>query len=131
MAYLVDADWIINAARNRRGALKVLQELADAGLYVSIIALAEVYEGAHRFSNPQAYIDSYKGVLNLFEIANLNEAIIAEFAETRAMLRRQGMLIPDFDLLIGTTAVHHNYTLLTFNTRHLNRIPNIRIYQHP
>jgi tRNA(fMet)-specific endonuclease VapC len=131
MAYLVDADWIINAAKQRRGAIESLKELADAGLYVSIVALAEVFEGAHRTPNPQAYIESYKSVLDLFEIINLNEDIMSAFAETRALLRRQGTIIPDFDILIGVTAVHYDLTLLTFNIRHLNRIPGIRIYQHP
>jgi predicted nucleic acid-binding protein len=51
------------------------------------------------------------------------------FAETRALLRRRGELIADFDLLIAATALHHDLTLLTFNLRHFERIPELRLYQ--
>ena len=131
MAYLVDADWIINAATKRYRAHEILEELAPAGILVSLTTLAEVYEAAYNSPNPQAYIDAYKRVFGQFQIANLNEDIIFRFAEVRALLRRQGRLIPDFDILLGVTAVHYDLTLLTFNIRHLDRIPGIRVYQHP
>ncbi len=51
------------------------------------------------------------------------------FAELRAYLRRRGQLIPDFDLLIGATALQHNLTLLTFNRRDFERIPHLALYQ--
>lgn len=51
------------------------------------------------------------------------------FAETRASLRGRGQLIPDFDMLIASTALHHDLTILTFNLRHFQRIPDLEIYQ--
>ena len=37
------------------------------------------------------------------------------------------MLIPDFDLLIGSTAVENSMVMVTNNERHLNRITGIKI----
>jgi tRNA(fMet)-specific endonuclease VapC len=51
------------------------------------------------------------------------------FAEVRSFLRRRGQLIPDFHLLIGATALHHDLTLLTFNRRDFQRIPDLKLYQ--
>ena len=51
------------------------------------------------------------------------------YAETRALMRRRGDLIPDVDLLIGATALDHNLTVLTYNVRHLQRVPGLRVYQ--
>jgi tRNA(fMet)-specific endonuclease VapC len=51
------------------------------------------------------------------------------FAETRAYLRRRGQRIADFDLLIAATALHHDLTLLTFNLRHFERVPDLKLYQ--
>jgi predicted nucleic acid-binding protein len=31
--------------------------------------------------------------------------------------------------LIGATALHYNLVLLTFNVRHLQRIPELQVYQ--
>ena len=51
------------------------------------------------------------------------------FARTRGELRRDGRLIPDLDLLIAATAIHHDLTLVTRNVRHIGRISALQIYQ--
>jgi predicted nucleic acid-binding protein len=51
------------------------------------------------------------------------------FAEVRSFLRHRGQLIPDFDLLIGATALHYELTLLTFSRRDFQRIPDLKLYQ--
>ena len=50
------------------------------------------------------------------------------FARIRAALRRRGQMISDFDILIASTALQYELTLLTRNTRHFARIPNLRLY---
>jgi tRNA(fMet)-specific endonuclease VapC len=50
------------------------------------------------------------------------------FGRTRSGLRRAGQLIPDLDLLIGATALHHDLILLTRNRRHFTHIPGLRLY---
>ena len=37
------------------------------------------------------------------------------------------MLVDDFDLLIGATAIQAKITLVTENLKHFNRIPNIKV----
>jgi len=49
------------------------------------------------------------------------------FGKNKAILRREGLLIDNFDLLIGSTAVAHNCVLVTDNVKHLSRIPDIEI----
>ena len=44
------------------------------------------------------------------------------------MLRRQGQLIPDLDLLIAATALAHDLTLVTRNRHHFERIPDLRLH---
>lgn len=58
----------------------------------------------------------------------LDDAVMERFAFIRADLRRRGQLIPDLDLLIAATALHHDLTLLTRNVRHFDRIPELRRY---
>ncbi len=59
---------------------------------------------------------------------NLNDPIMEQFAEVRAYLRRRGELISDIDILLGATALHYDLTLLTYNTRHFKRIPQLKMY---
>ena len=37
-------------------------------------------------------------------------------------------MIENVDLLIAATALVHDLTLLTFNRRHFERIPDLRLY---
>ena len=49
------------------------------------------------------------------------------YAKTKSSLRKQGLLIDDFDILIGSTAVAHDMIMVTNNVAHLGRIENIII----
>ncbi len=49
------------------------------------------------------------------------------YAKEKAKLRKKGMLIDDFDLLIGATALQHNLIMVTNNVEHLRRLENIEI----
>lgn len=43
------------------------------------------------------------------------------------MLRKNRVLIPDFDILIAATALEHTLTLLSNNHKHFARIPGLRL----
>jgi tRNA(fMet)-specific endonuclease VapC len=72
---------------------------------------------------------SFRQFLSPYRVLNLTDPIMERFAEVRSFLRRRGQLIPDFDLLIGATALHHDLTLLTFNRGDFQRIPELKLYQ--
>lgn len=64
--------------------------------------------------------------LNLIEVVPIS-TVLREYGHNKAFLRREGTLIDDFDLLIGSTAIVHNMIAVTENVKHLARIPNIQI----
>lgn len=66
--------------------------------------------------------------LALFTVLYLSDSIMGRFARLRYELRRQGSLIPDFDLIIAATALERDLTVLTFNVRHFARIPSLRLH---
>jgi len=127
--YLLDSDWIIQALANRQPALHTLERLAGSRIYVSYITVGEIYERAFDSVNPEAHLLSFRQFLSTYRVLTLSDPIMERFAEVRSLLRRRGQLIPDFDLLIGATALHHELTVLTFNHRDFQRIPDLRIYQ--
>lgn len=49
------------------------------------------------------------------------------YAEEKVRLRRAGQPIDDFDLLIAATALTHQLTLVTNNTKHFARIEGLSI----
>ena len=54
--------------------------------------------------------------------------IACRFARVRGDLRVQGLLIPQADLFIAATALHHDLTLVTRNRRRFDRIPGLTLY---
>ncbi len=88
-----------------------------------------MYEGAFVTVNPQAHLTAFRQFLSSYRMLTLTDPIMERFAELRAYLRRRGQRIPDFDLLIAATAIQHNLTLLTFNRRDFERIPDLTLYE--
>ena len=127
MSYLVDTDWVIDGLSGRRETLTFLEERRDEGLGVSIVTLGELYEGAYGSPDPEPHIASVEQFLRLFTVLPLSDASMQHFGRLRALLRQQGNLIPDFDLLIAATALEHDIVLLTRNRRHFERIPEIQL----
>ncbi len=129
MSYLPDTDWIVDALAGVPSAVEPLDRLSADGLAVSIISFGELFEGAYGFPNPDVHLAGFRRFLSGFTLLNLTDPIMEVFARTRADLRRQGNLLPDLDLLIAATALHHDLTLMTRNLRHFTRIPHLRLYQ--
>ncbi|MBP5377247.1 MAG: PIN domain-containing protein [Bacteroidaceae bacterium] len=50
-----------------------------------------------------------------------------EYGEIRHSLEHTGLRIDQFDLLIGATAIHHNLILVTSNTKHFDRINELKL----
>lgn len=129
MRYLVDSDWLIDAATGRARAQQLFARLSDDELAVSIIAVAEVYEGAFGTPDPHATLVGLRAFLSDFVILPLTDPIVDHFARMRAALRQQGQLIPDMDLFIAATALAEDLTLVTRNMRHFARLPELTLYQ--
>jgi tRNA(fMet)-specific endonuclease VapC len=51
-SYLVDTDWIIDHLCGIGPVIEKLRELEPEGLAISVISLAELYEGAHYSRDP-------------------------------------------------------------------------------
>jgi predicted nucleic acid-binding protein len=126
--YLVDSDWLIDAFRGVPVAVNLLADLRDDGLAVSIVSYGELFEGAVDSPDPATELARFRRFLARLAQLPLDDAVMERFAFLRADLRRRGQLIPDLDLLIAATALHHDLTLLTHNVRHFDRIPELRRY---
>jgi len=132
--HLIDTDRIIDVIGGHRDASRLLQTLGQEGIAVSIVTIGELYEGAFRFPDAEVRLRTYRQLLASFTVLTLSEPIVEVFARNRALLRSQGRLIPDLDLLIASTALVHDLTLVTRNRRHISRIPGLRLYlpvDHP
>ena len=127
MSYLVDSDWLIDAFIGVSPAVNLLARMRSEGLAVSIISDGGLFERALGAPDPTVEMARFRRFLERLTLLPLDDATMEVFARIRADLRRQGQLIPDLDLLIAATAIHHEITLLTRNVWHFARIPGLKL----
>ena len=127
MKYLIDTSWVIHYLRGEERVTKKLLSSKGEGLAISIISLAELYEGVFRATAPtlaENYLDDF---LTGVSILGINGEVCKIFGRERARLRKEGKLIGDLDLLIACTCLHHDLTLLSDNIREFERVENLKI----
>jgi tRNA(fMet)-specific endonuclease VapC len=126
-AYLIDSDWVIHHLNGHEAITQRLQDLQAEGLGLSVVALAEVYEGVYYVRDPEESERGLNDFLESVTLIGIDEETAKIFGRERGRLRAAGMVIGDMDLLIGATALQHNLTVLTNNRRHFERIEGLRI----
>ena len=67
-----------------------------------------------------------ENIQEIFKLLPIYDSL-PTYAATKAHLRRNGQMIEEFDMLIGSSAVHHGYVMVTENLDHFERIPGIEI----
>jgi tRNA(fMet)-specific endonuclease VapC len=127
--YLLDSDWLIDVFAGIPRAVETLRALRPQGLGISIVSHAEVFDGAFGHPDTPIRLARYRAFFAQFATIPLSSPITEVFGQLRSELRRQGQLIPDLDLLIAATALHHDLILVTRNHRHFIRIPRIRLFE--
>ena len=118
MRYLVDTDWVIDYMQGRQPVVRRFEELSPHGIGLSIISLAELYEGMPDAVDQQEATQGLQSFLDDVEVLPVDDEVCWIFAKERRRLRTAGNRLDDLDLLIGSTAVRHSLTLLTNNRRH-------------
>lgn len=126
MKYLLDTNIIVDHLREKE-ILKA--EILEEGGGISIITLGELLYGAYKSDHPQNTLTKLSNSLKILDIKviNLDKEIINEFAKIKAYLEKAGQRLEDFDLLIAATALINNFTLVTKNIKHFNRIKNLKL----
>lgn len=127
MEYLVDTDWVIDYLDHADRTVRRMEELLAAGIGLSIVSLAELYEGLVGSNDPENDEAALRLFLEAVDIVPLGDAACRVFGEERARLRSQGNIIGDMDILIGATAISYNLTLLTNNRKDFERLENLTI----
>lgn len=126
MRYLLDTDWIIHSLKGMRAIAEKVKELRKDGLAISMISVAEIYDGIFGSKNPDKHEEVFKEFLTGVDVLEISEEACKKFGQLRNDLRKRGELIGDFDLLIASTALVHSLTILTNNVKHYEKIRGLK-----
>ena len=124
--YLLDTDWAVYYLRGKEPFVDNVKRYRQKGLAISVISMAELYEGVFRSTGPKEKEASLNDFLTGLSILNVTKPVARAFGRQRAELRKKGLLIGDLDLIIACTAQYHGLTVLTNNKKHYEKVLNPR-----
>ena len=127
MSYLLDTD--ICSAHLKRPAGLSHRFVQHAGrLHISSVVLGELYAWAYRRQSPQPLLDQIRSQLLIdVSVLDFDQSCAEEFGRVRAQMLQRGITVSRSDVMIGSTALVHNLTLVTHNTRDFQSIPGLRL----
>lgn len=125
--YLIDTDIIIYAFKKNENVINNFKLYANIPKAVSIVTYGELLFEAYRSKRKVENLAKAHRLSELFPIIDVSKAIIETFASLKADLSKKGVNVDDFDLLVGSTALIMNYTVVTNNEKYFRKIPNLEI----
>ena len=124
--FLIDTDMCIFRIRGCDKLESKFDDLDETNLFISEITIAELRFGAERGNRKTEQHHLIDLMCKQFTVLPITNAIRL-FAVEKARLWGIGRKIPDFDLLIGSTAIVHNLTLITNNVKHFERLQALNV----
>jgi len=126
MRYLLDTNICIHFFKGKYNLIDKLNEIGIENCAISEITLAELFFGAENSLYPKKNHDLIEKLVEQTTILPIFNAILL-YGKQKALLRKSGVMISDFDLLIGCTAIENNLIMVTENVKEFNRIQGIKI----
>ncbi|MCE7743669.1 MAG: type II toxin-antitoxin system VapC family toxin [Candidatus Heimdallarchaeota archaeon] len=126
--FCLDSDILIAYLRGNQTAKEKITELEKQGIvHITPISAYELYFGAYLSNESAKNLQAVSALLSYFPILpfSKNEAKLA--GEFSASLHKDGSPIGIRDCMIAGIAKVHNKLIITRNTRHFSRIPDLKI----
>ncbi|CAN5619696.1 type II toxin-antitoxin system VapC family toxin [soil metagenome] len=124
--YLLDTNICIFYIKGQYELNKKIAEVGEQNCFISEMTVAELKYGVENSKTVEAMKTIVEAFIPKFAIIPIYNSLDI-YAIEKAKLRKQGLLIDDFDILIGSTSIANGLTMVTNNVAHLNRLNNIVI----
>jgi predicted nucleic acid-binding protein len=131
MAIMLDADVIIRGERGAFDLAAWMSQHEGEGFEVAAITVAELWHGVERASGEhRAKRERYiREILEELPMIPYTETTALEHARIWASLESSGQMIGDYDLIVAATALERGSAVATFNKRHFQRVPGLKVVE--
>ncbi|HKA56920.1 MAG TPA: PIN domain-containing protein [Candidatus Binatia bacterium] len=136
MGLILDSSILIAAERQGQNVADLLRRIlvleGNQEAAPSAVALVELAHGIHRANTPQVRTRGEEFIQELLAdvpVYPLTHQIALLAGKIDGERQGQGIKIPFQDLLIGATAAHLGYTVITGNPRHFRLMPGLDVKQ--
>ena len=125
--YLLDTDTLIYFLKCNESVVKNFKDHTNMPKAISVITYGELVYGAEKSESVSQNIAKVHQLAEIYPIIDVTRSVTDSFGEIKAYLSNSGITVDDFDLLIGCTALTLNYTIVTNNTKHYQKIPGLQV----
>jgi len=125
--YVLDTDTLIYFLK---GDVKVVNKMTQTNashLNTTIINHAELFFGAFNSEHKKQNLEKITTFLSNINILPFCIESSTIFAEEKAYLKKEGAILADLDLMIGSIAIRHDAILVTNNTKHFSRLRHLKL----
>ncbi len=127
MSLVIDSDILIYFLKGHTEIVNKLSSQPPETIFTTRINYTELLYGAYNSSKIQQNLSKINAFLDVLTILEFDQKASAIFAEDKAKLKRQGMLIADMDLMIASITKAQDFSLVTNNLKHFERIENLKL----
>lgn len=125
-SYLIDL--LREQTRGKSGkATAFLEEHAADRLLASVFVVCELEAGAANASSPDREQARLRALLQAVTVVYPDERLAPVYGDVLFMLQRTGKTVDTMDLLIATTALVEEASLVTGNRKHFDMIPGLEV----
>ena len=128
MGLVLDTSVLIEAERGKLSLSSLLRKtFPKESIYISSISVSELYLGTHlsQKSFKEQRTTSIEIMISSLIILDFDSKVAKAHAKAWSQLKKKGILIGPYDLIIAATCLYHQHSLLTFNIKEFSRVPNL------
>jgi len=127
MKYIIDSDILIYFLKGQAKVVEHITKLETDEIATTIINHTELLFGAFNSEKKKQNLELIENFLDKVQILAFCKDSSYIFAEQKALLKKQGKIIADMDLMIASIAIQNHGILVTNNTKHFDRINKLKI----
>ena len=123
--YLLDTDTIIYSLKGVPTVVEQMREHATDPKAISVITYGELIYGAEKSQQVSGNLAKVHRLREIFPVIEISCSIMDTFGHLKAVLTRKGIVVDDFDLIIGSTALTMGFAVVSNNEKHFSKIPDL------
>lgn len=129
--YLLDTNILIDFLKEVPSVVEHILQVGTHRCFISVISMHELYYGAclAREKNEEYYKRELERINTLFEYFTVLDLNVKgeEYARIKAVLRKKGKPVDEFDMVIAGHAVSMGMTIVTDNVKHFENMPDVKV----
>ncbi|MEI6728445.1 MAG: type II toxin-antitoxin system VapC family toxin [bacterium] len=127
MYYCLDTNQISYLLKGQFQIQQSLAKIRIEDLCTTTITIYELLSGYYRLNDNRWHIENVNLLLNQLKVLTFDHESSLVSAKIKSHLKTTGKIIEDADLMIAGICIANDLTLITANTSHFERIPELKI----